>query len=147
MYMYVWVYIVHVHVVILIWVWNSVFSICSILELLWQDVTVMLHREYEGISHKTVNIPLFARLKDLAVTLSDFFEADGNGLSRRQMETQPYMVWTTLRSTPVVTPVVFIMLANIWSIILSHFVSTVHWFFGYNSSILNTTMWQPLIIL
>lgn len=59
---------------------------------MWQEVVHMLQNEYELRQHKSANIPIFKRLEDLAITLLDFFEAGGNGLTRKQMQTQAYKV-------------------------------------------------------
>ncbi len=52
----------------------------------------MLHDQFDRLTHKSSTMPQFFRLKDLATTLTDFFEAGGNGLSRKQMETPSYLV-------------------------------------------------------
>lgn len=64
----------------------------SILEQLWLDVVKILRDNSNLLSHKTINIPLFERLKGIAMTLEDFFEANGDGLKREVMETTSYKV-------------------------------------------------------
>ena len=52
----------------------------------------MLKKEYETLTHKSSRSPYLNRLKDLVITLSDFFEAGGSGLDRDQIETKEYRV-------------------------------------------------------
>ena len=60
---------------------------------IWLDIVNELKEEYIKLSQKsTVNRYLYKRLMITLVTLGDFFEADGNGLSRTQLETEDYIV-------------------------------------------------------
>ena len=60
---------------------------------IWLDIVNELKEEYIKLSQKsTVNRYLYKRLMITLVTFGDFFEADGNGLSRTQLETEDYIV-------------------------------------------------------
>ena len=60
---------------------------------IWLDIVNELKGEYMKLSHKlTVNRSLYERLKITLTTLGDFFEADGNGLSHTELETEDYTV-------------------------------------------------------
>ena len=60
---------------------------------IWLDIINELKEEYIKLSQKpTVNRYLYKRLRVTLTTLGDFFEADGNGLSRTTLETEDYIV-------------------------------------------------------
>ena len=60
---------------------------------IWLDIINELKGEYMKLSHKSaVNRQNYKRLRVTLTTLGDFFEADGNGLSRTELETEDYTV-------------------------------------------------------
>ena len=60
---------------------------------IWLDIINELKGEYIKLSQKpTVNRSLYECLRVTLTTLGDFFEADGNGLSRTTLETEDYIV-------------------------------------------------------
>ena len=60
---------------------------------IWLDIVNELKGEYIKLSHKSaVNRHNYKRLRVTLTTLGDFFEADGNGLSRTELETEDYKV-------------------------------------------------------
>ena len=60
---------------------------------IWLDIINELKGEYFKLSQKpTVNRSLYKQLMITLTTLGDFFEADGNGLSRTTLETEDYIV-------------------------------------------------------
>ena len=60
---------------------------------IWLDIINELKGEYIKLSHKSaVNCHNYERLRVTLTTLGDFFEADGNGLSRTELETKDYIV-------------------------------------------------------
>ncbi|XP_019853517.1 PREDICTED: protein unc-13 homolog D-like [Amphimedon queenslandica] len=62
----------------------------NILRHLWVQIVQALRNTYDKIPHSSAN-PLHVRLNLVLLDLSDFFEADGKGLSRRFIESEYYM--------------------------------------------------------
>ena len=60
---------------------------------IWLDIIIKLKGEYVKLSRKSaVNCYKYKHLRVTLITLGDFFEADGNGLSRTELETEDYTV-------------------------------------------------------
>ena len=60
---------------------------------IWLDVINGLKGEDIKLSHKSaVNRHNYKQLRITLTTLGDFFEADGNGLSHTELETEDYKV-------------------------------------------------------
>ena len=60
---------------------------------IWLDIISKLKGEYVKLSHKSaVNCHKYKHLRVTLITLGDFFEADGNGLSRTELEIEDYTV-------------------------------------------------------
>lgn len=70
---------------------DDVFIYYSILRNLWVQIVGALKVEYDKLPHSSNN-SLHFRLSYILLNLSDFFEADGNGLARRYIESEVYMV-------------------------------------------------------
>ena len=60
---------------------------------IWLDIIKELKGEYMRLSHKSVvNRHNYKCMRVTLITLGDFFQADGNGLSHTELETEDYKV-------------------------------------------------------
>ena len=60
---------------------------------IWLDIISKLKGEYVKLSCKSaVNCHKYKYFRVTLITLGDFFEADGNGLSHTELETEDYTV-------------------------------------------------------